>query len=494
MDWLFWLKIAYLAAFLLVLYGSVRTYLKSERTICWQPEHQMTDHRGDAVTDLHQFFLPPPRAIGRVVSAATSLVRSTWFDRAVRSVIFGIAGGASAWYAFYLFDCDFGWINEAGIAATALMFVASPTMQPTQSCTYIGTDGIQFHEVMGGERRQFRVRSITVNYDDLIDLTVLGHRAFGWFPTRYFWTRASQHCLEMNWSMTMPDAFWKRVNERFNHHLWSRSLLELAVIKNSDSLRDDLAESPSGLRIHVDANLVSDPHWMDPCVLTDVPPIGEQQRWYIGRLVFMETGLCYDEGFYLADGSCVKRSLCTWLQPDDIEFADDDNVKLTIQTADGTIRLPSVMVPQSQLLLRLMSSDIWTDGLESQIEREVNQDRVRLLNSDWLHDENRPYWTVIPAHRYCIWQAAALLQLEVDAELLSRLAAESDTLRESSRPAWSDWLLEFGGEPARDATFARGLAPTAINRDIIDSEFADFESLIGIENVEKIAEDSSRTA
>jgi hypothetical protein len=112
----------------------------------WQPDADITTHAGSPLTIDADFFTPPPAAIGEVISAATTLPKSTQpMPDATRWAIIAGGGVGLAIVFQLLFSNPLVSLSIGGVAAATAWFFT----RFHYNCSYVGTKGLVKYSLTG---------------------------------------------------------------------------------------------------------------------------------------------------------------------------------------------------------------------------------------------------------------------------------------------------------------------------------------------------------
>jgi hypothetical protein len=160
----------------------------------WQPHPSVTSHAGLPLSINADFFVPPPIEIGNIISANTTLSKTTQpMNLYVRSILIGSAGvmlqmvGANT--AFSLL--------AGGFIGLIIWYIT----QFRRSCSYVGTKGLAEYYLVGSRLGKIRAKSLLFeNVDDFYTEIVHNDTNDKYSKTwyKYCWVNKSGNSFAIN--------------------------------------------------------------------------------------------------------------------------------------------------------------------------------------------------------------------------------------------------------------------------------------------------------
>ena len=444
-----WVKYGFGILYGIFVFQFIKALWIAVRYSPWKKPDALVNHGGDPTPTNVIFFTRPRSDLGLILSAESTLQkeRLNFLKRTIVSAIWAVVVTV---FGVWLYAIDELWMQVIAFLLSWIILDTALVLGHGSCSTLVGTDGFQLQNACVGRRRLVHVSNDAICFDEVIDFCCLGDYLHVYCLDSEGMARRRQVVGTLSRPLAYNRRSWgdfcSAAEDAFLDHLWSRSLLDLAVCHDVPS--DERFER--GLRCHITPP--PQPHDPGSSVFAMDPQTSQRERLYLGYLMFCETGLAYDESSFLANHRQLTPGDFSFFKSADVISIDTSKDTLNIKLSSRELTIPAIQCPRSRLLVRLFQSNIWTSGLQFQLESELATDLAVLEKAGWTKaPRDELYYHFIPAHRFCVWKAAELLDMEIDSDLWTVISEQSLSFRcDSLPPEWSHWGISFAEEHAAD--------------------------------------------
>ena len=426
----------------------------------WPGWRTIFQHDGTPSNEASVFFQRPSPRCGVVLSAATTLRRRKRnFIVALLEDGFRIAMG-----------CGWAWLGSGLVTewpvwsqpfwyVTWVIILRCLVDRIQCSMTYVGSDGaaiIRGESNTRGTRGRVTQVDVLSVWQDIAFLQVQGSELF-------FAARDPQlggdgmRVIRCQGNLTPQQwvPFIEALKRTFDEYNWSVAMLHLAtteVLADAQSALD--LSSVHGIEFDISQSDRFASAWysIEPHQRADVRNQGQSKIAYNARGVIFCPAPALNKTFVAASGGlegaansdlrdATATDAVSISQPlgrigDSVASFQWEATTVEFQRFNiSPVTIPVSHIKNGELLLRLLASRVWSDGLGPVITLELQKDESRLRDAGWQPKVGEsPFGTILAGHRFLIWLAAksllgANLLTGVDAEAVEDICRTGDNAR-----------------------------------------------------------------